>query len=77
MGLRVRLKSSFDISKFPPMVQVILQAMKTYGMIVADNGTSWFVSGSPDKRWNDNMLHSLTSVPGSAFEAVDTGPVLH
>jgi len=74
MGLRLRLKASFDLSPYSGPVLVILQALKTYGMIVADNGGSWFISGAPDRRWNDTELHTITSVPGSAFEAVDTGP---
>jgi hypothetical protein len=54
-------------------VRVILQAMKTYGLVLADNGSSWFVSGAPDPRWNNDVLHELGRVPGSAFEAVDVG----
>ena len=72
MGLRVRLKASFDISTFSPQVQVILTALKRYGMILADNGSSWFVSGVPDSRWNDDVLvGELGRVKGSDFEAVD------
>ena len=52
---------------------MILQALKTYGMIVADNGSSWYISGAADKRWNDDDLNQLKTVPGAAFEAVDTG----
>ena len=48
--------------------------MKTYGMIVADNGSSWFITGAADKRWNDDDLNQLKSVPGTAFEAVEHGP---
>jgi len=70
MGMRVRLKAEFDISGFPKQARVILQAMKTYGMLVADNGSNWFVSGAPDKRWNDAALNTLKQVPGSAFEVV-------
>jgi len=76
MGLRVRLKADFDLSPYHGAVLVILEALKTYGMLVADNGGSWFISGAPDKRWNDDELHAITTVPGSAFEAVDTGPVV-
>ena len=72
MGLRVRLKASFDISGFSPEVQVILQALKTYGMMVADNGSNWYVSGAPDPRWSDDDLHELAQVKGSDFEVVDT-----
>jgi hypothetical protein len=76
MGERFRLKASFDISGFSKSDQVILQALKTYGMIVADNGASWYLSGSPSSRWNDSDLHSLSQVPGNAFEAVDLTPVV-
>jgi hypothetical protein len=76
MGLRLRLKASYDISRFPGEVQVILRALKKYGMIVADNGTSWYVNGAPDPRWNDDRLHTLQQVPAGAFEAVYTGPLI-
>ena len=72
MGLRLRLKASFDIAGFPPQARVVLQALKQYGMIVADNGSSWFISGAPDSRWSNDDLHTLGQVPGSAFEVVDT-----
>ncbi|MFN8105825.1 MAG: hypothetical protein U0U69_15330 [Acidimicrobiia bacterium] len=75
MGLRVRLKASYDVSRFRGQARVILEALRTYGMIVADNGTSWFVGGTSDPRWDDTDLDQLKSVPGSAFEAVDTGPL--
>jgi hypothetical protein len=71
MGQRFRLKASFDTSSFSPQVRVILQAMKTYGIVLADNGSSWFISGAPDSRWNNDVLHELGRVTGSAFEAVD------
>ena len=70
MGLRLRLKASFDISGFPVSDQVILQALKTYGMLVADNGSSWYLSGAPDPRWDDEELDALKAIPGSAFEVV-------
>ena len=76
MGERFRLKSSVDISGFSPANQVILQALKTYGAIVADNGSSWFISGAPDSRWNDSDLHNLTSLHGSDFEAVDESSLM-
>lgn len=76
MGLRVRLKKDFDISGFPKDDQVILQAMKTYGMILADNGGDWFFQGEKGAAWNDDELNQLKSVPGSAFEAVDTGALI-
>jgi hypothetical protein len=76
MGLRLRLKASFSLAGFHGEALVILRALKTYGMIVADNGSSWYISGSTDPRWNDTDLNQLKSVPGSAFEAVETGPIL-
>jgi hypothetical protein len=70
MGMRVRLKAAFDTTGFPREVQVILSAMKRYGMLLADNGTGWFVSGAPDPRWNDTNLATLARVPSTAFEVV-------
>lgn len=72
MGARFRLKRDFDISGFPRQTRVVLRALKEYGMIVADNGSDWYVSGAPDPRWSNDDLHSLARVPGSAFEVVDT-----
>ena len=72
MGLRVRMKASVNIAGFAPDVRVLLQAMKTYGMLLADNGSAWFVSGAPDRRWNDTVLHTLNQVHGSDFEVVNT-----
>lgn len=72
MGARLRLKAGYDISGFHPDVQVILTALKTYGMMLADNGSSWFLSGTPSENWNNDILSQLKSVPGSAFEVVDT-----
>jgi hypothetical protein len=71
MGERFRLKASYDISGYPPEVQVILRAMKKYGIILADNGSSWYISGAPDARWNNSNLHTLGQLRGSNFEAVD------
>jgi hypothetical protein len=71
MGLRLRLKASVDISQFPAMDQIILQALKTYGMIVADNGSPWYISGVPSSYWNNDTLHALTQITGSDFEVVD------
>jgi hypothetical protein len=71
MGERFRLKASFNISPYPAEVQVILRAMKKYGIILADNGSAWFISGKPDPRWNDDNLRSLSQLLGSNFEAVD------
>jgi hypothetical protein len=75
MGMRMRLKSSYDISSFPPQSQVILAALKKYGMIMADNGSSMFISGDPDNRWNNNDLSTLKQVPASAFEVVLIKPL--
>ncbi|HEX5824431.1 MAG TPA: hypothetical protein VFY18_08250 [Candidatus Limnocylindrales bacterium] len=72
MGLRVRMKASVNIAGFAPDVRVLLQAMKTYGMLLADNGSAWFISGAPDPRWNDTVMHTLNQVHGSDFEVVDT-----
>jgi len=71
MGLRLRLKASVDISAFSEQNRVILTALKRYGMIVADNGSSWYISGAPDTRWNNDDLHALGAIPGSDFEVVD------
>jgi hypothetical protein len=76
MGMRVRLKQDFDVSAYPPEVQVILNAMKKYGMLLADNGTGWFVSGAPDPRWNDENLASLKRVGSHNFEVVRLGAVV-
>ena len=71
MGERFRLKASFNISGFPAEIQVILRAMKKYGIIMADNGSAWYISGKPDDRWNNTNLHTLGQVTGANFEAVD------
>jgi hypothetical protein len=76
MGLRFRLKVDFDISGYTPRIQVILRTMKKYGIIVADNGSNWFVQGTHDDRWNDEELGALKSITGSNFEAVDISPWL-
>ena len=72
MGLRVRLKASFDISGFPRELRIVLQALKTYGMMVADNGADWYVGGAPDPRWDDEALSAIREVKGSDFEVVDS-----
>jgi hypothetical protein len=72
MGQRVRLKRGYDISRFPRQARIVLHALKRYGMILADNGSPWYVSGAPDRRWDNDQLHALGRVPGSAFEVVDT-----
>jgi hypothetical protein len=75
MGLRLRLRSDFDLTPYTGAARVILVALQHYGLIVADNGSNWFFQGASDPRWDDNDLDQLKSVPGSAFEVVDTGPV--
>jgi hypothetical protein len=76
MGMRMRLKASFDISSFGPQSQVILTALKNYGMIMADNGSNMYLTGAPDDRWDNNDLHALGNVPASAFEVVQM-PVVY
>ena len=72
MGLRVRLKASVDISGFGRQARVVLQALKTYGMILADNGSPWYITGAPDGHWDDDVLHELGRITGADFEVVDT-----
>jgi len=72
MGLRVRLRASVDISGYPRQARVILTALKRYGMILADNGSPWYVTGAPHARWDDDALHTLHRIHGSDFEVVDT-----
>jgi hypothetical protein len=76
MGMRVRLKASVDISHFPPAVQVILTALKKYGMMVADNGANWYISGAPDPRWSDDDLSTISAIKGSDFEVVQMGTIV-
>ncbi len=71
MGLRVRLKQSYPTGGFPRQARIVLQALKEYGMLVADNGSDWYVSGAPHPSWSNEQLHALHRVPGSAFEVVD------
>ena len=71
MGARFRLRANYPIAGFDPPLQVLLRTMKVYGIILADNGSSWMVSGSPDQRWNNDMLHGLDVLTGSDFQAVD------
>ena len=72
MGQRLRLRRSFDVSRFPPQARVVLRALKRYGMIVADNGSPWYVSGAPARGWSNDDLHQLQRVRGRDFEVVDT-----
>jgi hypothetical protein len=76
MGQRFRLKATFDVSGFSSDTKIILRALKKYGMILADNGSSWFISGVPDPRWNNDVLHELSRVSGSEFEAVDESSLM-
>ena len=76
MGQYFRLKADYDISGFSPEVQVILQAMKTYGLILADNGSAMFISGAPDERWDNDVLHEIDVVTASDFEAVDISSLM-
>ena len=72
MGLRVRLKASVNIASFPPQARVVLRALQRYGMILADNGSPWYVSGAPNRHWSNDALHSLGRLTGADFEVVDT-----
>jgi len=76
MGQVFRLKSSFNISTYSPTIQVILRAMKKYGIILADNGSSWFLSGAPDPRWDNDQLRELKQLTGDDFEAVDISSLM-
>ncbi len=76
MGQRFRLKQSVNISGFGPNVQIILRALKKYGMFLADNGSSWYLSGAPDPRWDDDELHQLGQLHGSDFEAIDESSLM-
>jgi hypothetical protein len=71
MGLRLRLKASVNIASFPRVDRVILQALKTYGMIIADNGSPWYLSGVPSAAWNNDQLHELDQITGSDFQVVN------
>jgi hypothetical protein len=73
MGQRLRLKRGYRISRFPRQARVVLRALKRYGMILADNGSPWYVSGAPHRGWDNDQLHALHRVPGRAFEVVDAG----
>ena len=76
MGLRLRIKANVDLSAYSGDVRVILDALKKYGMIVADNGSDWYITGQEDSRWDDNALNPLKNIPSSWFEAVNTGPTV-
>jgi hypothetical protein len=72
MGLRVRLKARFDVRSFPRQARIVLVALKRYGMIVADNGSDWYITGVPNRGWSNDQLHTLARVKGSDFEVVET-----
>jgi hypothetical protein len=76
MGARFRLRSTFNISGFSATNQIILRAMQRYGIILADNGSAWYISGAPDERWNNNDLRALGNIKGSDFEAVDSSSLM-
>jgi hypothetical protein len=77
MGLRLRLKAGYSLAGFHGESLIVLEALKRYGLIVADNGSPWYITGAPDRRWNDEDLEQIKQVPGSEFEAVESGPILH
>jgi hypothetical protein len=77
MGLRVRLKASVNISRLPRQARIVAQALKAYGMILADNGSPWFISGAPSPHWNDDALHQLDQLSGRDFQVVDTSSLPH
>jgi hypothetical protein len=76
MGLRLRLQASYPLAGFSGQALVIIEALKRYGLIVADNGSPWYITGAPSPSWDEASLEQLKSVPGSAFEAVETGPII-
>jgi hypothetical protein len=71
MGLRVRLKASVNVASFPPQARVVLRALQRYGMILADNGSPWYISGAPNRHWSNDQLHTLGRLTGANFEVVD------
>ena len=77
MGLRVRLKAGVNIAGLPRQARIVAQALKRYGMILADNGSPWYISGAPDRRWNNDALHLLDRLSGRDFEVVDTRSLPH
>jgi hypothetical protein len=77
MGLRLRLRKGFPVSRYPRQSRIVLRALQRYGMIVADNGSDWYVSGAPSPGWNNDDLHSLGGVTGRNFEVVDTSSLPH
>jgi hypothetical protein len=76
MGQRFRLKSSVDTSRLPAQARIVAEAMKRYGVVLADNGSPWFISGVPDSDWSNDALHALDGLTGADFEAVDTSSLM-
>jgi len=72
MGLRLRLKAGVNIASLPPQARIVAQALKTYGMILADNGSNWYIGGAPSPKWSNDQLHALGRLTGADFEVVDT-----
>ena len=77
MGLRLRLKAGYGLGALQRRRPTIAEAMKRYGLIVADNGSNWYFSGSSDRRWDDDNLNQLKRIPGSAFEVVKSAAAIH
>jgi hypothetical protein len=77
MGLRLRIEAGYPLGGFSGQALVIMEALKRYGVIVADNGSPWYITGAPSPGWDEASLEQLKRVPGSAFEAVETGPIIH
>ena len=71
MGERLRLKASVDVSRLPRQARVVATALKRYGLIVADNGSDWYISGAPNPGWDNDQLHALGGITGRDFEVVD------
>ena len=77
MGLRLRLKAGYGLGRFSGAARAIAEAMRHYGLIVADNGSNWYISGSSDRRWDDENLDQLKRIPGNAFEVVKSAAAIH
>ena len=77
MGQRLRLKSGYDLSGFNPHARAVATALKRYGAFIADNGSNWFLSGTSDKRWTDDIIEPLRAIPGTAFEVVRSADPVH
>jgi hypothetical protein len=75
MGLRIRLKSSYNISSLQTQARIVAEAMQTYGMILADNGSDYFFQGDEDPGWSDSQLNGLKTIPGDAFEVIVPGTI--